>query len=435
MENIDDLLQPSEFDDSDAESSDADDHEDDQDKDQENQSMSTIRPAPPRRNCKKKHDAWVGYHENDKEEFICIFKCGRTYKRRDKKTLARHTRTCQNNPNRVVLENVTDDANAMVPKTQSRKRRSDGDPSQQEFVSALDPHHTIPAVQEFPNIIASQSLKSLMIAQAGGEISNVMWVQCSKTSPGADEITPESFLAFCIKSVETVYDFHKVQVALIIHDMRFDCPDIDSYGDHKIHLLKSFSISFSNLERIIDSFDGDDLKSQYKSKANELQTRVKANNSMGSASRIVRKLLSNELFKSNKNVVKAINEFLKPIHFTCEFVIPKYQVNDLNEEAQFAMNEFLIDVLHNMDDSSAYLSETEYLCVLFSRGCDDNPEKFWKQAMMKHPKLSKLALGLIRIPAVPRAVEFQQFSDIYDPSWDENENLRVLTFAIFFHSV
>ncbi|KAJ8677867.1 hypothetical protein QAD02_013654 [Eretmocerus hayati] len=291
------------------------------------------------------------------------------------------------NPNRVVLGNVPNNANASVVNvSKTKKRRSGVDPSLPEssgvckntaiikfclqfgipfertqdprfknFLSALDPHHQIPASDAFSEIIASKSLKDLMISLSGGRFSNVMWVQCCKSTSGlvlqasaiitsdrkfiavdfsrTKEITQDSFIAFCIKSVETVFDYHEVEVAHIIHNMRYDCLNLDSDGDGKIHLLKSFSLLFSNLKRIVGSFDGDDLQSQYKSHLYELHNRMKVDNSIGCASRFIRELLSNDSFNSKSDVVEIINDFLQQIHLTAEFLNSKYQDDYLNEDA------------------------------------------------------------------------------------------------------
>ncbi|KAJ8679163.1 hypothetical protein QAD02_014950 [Eretmocerus hayati] len=327
------------------------------------------------------------------------------------------------------------------------------------FIDVFDELYEIPKSDEMENVIIPQALDNYVVSKSEVMKSNVMFVQCFLCESGksiaasylidhehryigigckiVELFDANSFDDFCQYSVEECVQMYKVLISFIVHNTRFDCPDIEYSKSHSVQYIQSLSILMRDLqnEYQIDDSTPDDEAVQNERRIsilNNLREKISRENAAGLATKYIMDLLEDEEFDCKESTKELINNSLQTVHFACEFLIPKFRMKYIrNDETRTGVNRFMLAKLKTMESVSDYLNEMGNFFEYFkSPGVDDTFE-FWQFAMTKEKSISKFALDLYSIPALPKLINLSEFAALYDPSWETDEMMRTLALIVF----
>lgn len=96
-----------------------------------------------------------------------------------------------------------------------------------------------------------------------------------------------------------------------------------------------------------------------------------------------------------------IDDFLKPAHLAATFLDHRYQSNNLNQNHQRLVFDFLADVFNDPEISGQiadYINKTGEFRRLFLKETLE-PKKFWASAAVYYKELSLFASHVLDVPA------------------------------------
>ncbi|KAJ8669432.1 hypothetical protein QAD02_000691 [Eretmocerus hayati] len=326
------------------------------------------------------------------------------------------------------------------------------------FIDVSDELYEIPKSDEMENVITPQALDDYVVSKSEVMKSNVMFVQCSLCENGksiaarflidhehrnigigckiVELLDANSFDHFCQSSVEKCVQMYKVLIFSIVHNTRFDCPDIEYSKSHSVQYIQSLSILMRDLqnEYHIDDSTPDDEAVQNERRIsilNNLREKISRENAAGSATKYIMDLLEDEEFDCKESTKELINNSLQTVHFACEFLIPKFRMKYIrNDETRTAVNRFMLAKLKTTESVSDYNEMGNFFEYFQLPGVDDKFE-FWQFAMTEGKPFSKSALDSYSIPALPKLINSSEFAALYDPLWETDKMMRTLALIVF----
>ncbi|KAJ8685160.1 hypothetical protein QAD02_020953 [Eretmocerus hayati] len=300
------------------------------------------------------------------------------------------------------------------------------------FCELLDPLYTIPTQDDFEKKVLPQVVEYSLKSNLSNDMSNVVLVQYLELEESKkqslvsviltkangqvlidanvyDCVTEEDFCCFCKKSAKIILDIYDVDVRYLIHNTCFKFVAFRNEAKTSVtYCLNGFNELLDDLELNHDPFmvtsSTRDLPTKYYEDLRNLRGVVSKPCTTDVATKLFVELADNPLYSSNKSVKSKKVQFLGPIQYAAMFLNPEYHSKYLTRESSLKVMIFINDIMQQdcdkMELVGHYKDETNNFLNLFEDHSND-AKKFWGLAAVFCPDLSKLAMRLLNLPAIP----------------------------------